>query len=331
MVPNIMKNLIVICYIVSMIWSISAQAAQPTVNLPVGINLGATSFYDGISGSPGEAAWQLYVGYSRSTELKDKDGNNFTIINDPEFEVYSFLNQYSYIFDIETTVLGGHPGIDIIIPMAKLESSFKAGPPFPGLQLEDNDTGVGDPTISIFLQYEPYKINGNPVFFSRLNAGVTMPLGKYDSEVDFNQGNNIWSFHLYYAMTFFFSEEWSISLRPQYYYNLENNEPASSYPLDDGIRNTQPGQSFSINYNVSYMINENLSVGLGGYYLKQITDDKVNGDNIDFSREQVLGFGPQLFFDMGDNKLYITAFSESKVENRFKQETSVVFRWLHLF
>ena len=52
-----------------------------------------------------------------------------------------------------------------------------------------------------------------------------MPAGKYDNDVDFNIGNNFWSVHSYWAMTFLLGPEWSISLRPQYYYNFKNSDP----------------------------------------------------------------------------------------------------------
>src|SRR5690606_6285176 len=140
--------------------------------------------------------------------------------------------------------------------------------------------GLGDPTVSLFVQYDPITINGNPFFVSRLNAGVTMPVGKYDNNKDFNIGNNFWSIHTYWAMTFLLSPKWSISLRPQYYYNFKNNDPASSLPLDEGVDDTQAGQSASINYNVGYKVNDYLTVGVSGYYLKQITDDQINGHSI---------------------------------------------------
>lgn len=308
-----------------------AMAIEPSVTLPSGLNLGATSFYDGFSGNPGESAWQTYISYSKSTALKDNDGNDLNIINEPEFTVYSMINQYSYLFDTDVKLLGGHPGIDAIVPIVSLDSQFEPGPPYPGLQLQDNGTGLGDPTLSLFIQYDPITVSENPVFVSRLSGGITMPFGKYDADQDFNTGNNIWSFHIYYATTLLLSPKWSISLRPQYYYNLKNDDPPSSLPLDAGIEDTQPGQSFSTNYNISYKINDKVALGLGGYYLKQLTNDQINGENIKASREKAVGFGPGVLLDFDNNKFFINAYRESSVENRFKLDTSVNLRWLHTF
>lgn len=308
-----------------------ASAVQPNVTLPSGLNLGATTFYDGFGGVPGESAWQTYIGYIQAEGLKDNNGSDIPIFNEPELDVYTIINQYSYVFDTDRTILGGHPGVDFIVPVASLDANFKNPPPYPGLKLKDNGFGLGDPTASIFLQYDPIMVDGNPVFVSRLNAGVTMPLGKYDKNKDFNVGNNFWSFQMYWAMTLLLSPEWSISLRPQYYYNFRNSDPASSLPLDSGVHDTQAGQSASINYNIGYRVNDALTVGLGGYYLKQLTDDKINGYKVADSKEKALGFGPGLLVDLGDDKLFATAYRESKVENRFKAENSLVLRWLHTF
>jgi len=308
-----------------------AEAVQPAVNLPSGLNLGATSFYDGFGGRPGDSTWQIYAGFSQAEGIKDQNGNNIPIVNDAKIDVYTLISQYNHVFDTERKVLGGHLGMDFIVPMASLDARFKAGPPYPGLQLKDDGFGLGDPTASLFIQYEPMTIDGNPFFVSRLSAGFAVPVGKYDKDKDFNIGNNAWSFQTYLAMTFLLSPEWSISLRPQYYYNFKNTDPAGSLPLDAGVRHTQAGQSASMNYNVGYRLNDAVTIGISGYYLKQLTDDKINGSKIKNSKEQALGFGPGVLVDLDRNKFFLTAYRETKVENRFEINDSIIFRWLHTF
>ena len=72
-------------------------------------------------------------------------------------------------------------------------------------------------------------------------------------------------------------------------------------------------------------------MGVSGYYLKQITDDQINGHSISDSKEKTLGFGPGLVVDFDKDKFFVTAYRESNVENRFKVENSVTLRWLHMF
>lgn len=307
-------------------------AASATVSLPSGMNLGSTSFYDGLGGQPGDSAWQVYLGYTNNKGFKDSHGDNVPVFNDPKLKVSVLINQYSYLFNTETKYFGGHPGIDMMLPLVHLDAGFDGGPPYPALSLDEaRGVKLGDPTVSLFLQYDPIMIKGNPVFASRVNAGFTIPAGAYDKNKDINAGNNYWSFNAYWAMTLFLSPKWSISLRPTYYYNFKNDDPASSTPLDPDIRDTQAGQSFSTNYNIAYRVNDVLTVGLNGYYLKQLTDDKVNATRIKDSREQSFAFGPGAMLDYGRDKFYLTAQRESNVENRFEADSSFTLRWLRLF
>jgi len=41
------------------------------------------------------------------------------------------------------------------------------------------------------------------------------------------------------------------------------------------------GQEFHFDYSVDYMLNEEWKAGIGGYFYKQITDDKLNGVELD--------------------------------------------------
>ncbi len=46
------------------------------------------------------------------------------------------------------------------------------------------------------------------------------------------------------------------------------------------------GQIFHFDYSASYRVTDNLRLGLNGYYLKQTTDDKQNGETV-----RVFSFG----------------------------------------
>jgi hypothetical protein len=60
-----------------------------------------------------------------------------------------------------------------------------------------------------------------------------------------------------------------------------------------GADDTQPGQAFHMNYAASYEVWENFRIGLAGYLLYQLTDDKVDGNDIGQSRERVIRLGPR--------------------------------------
>ncbi|MDQ1209340.1 hypothetical protein QE380_002263 [Acinetobacter baylyi] len=303
----------------------SVYAATPSVTLPGGVNLGATSFYDGFGGRQGDSIWQTYVGYTDAQDMKNQQGDN-ALPGSSSLTSTVVINQYIHMFKDSKPILGGNPGIEINVPYIFLDGDTQ----FP-VDLKTNSAGVGDPTVALFIQHDPLIRNQQPFFSDRISVGVMSPLGDYDKNKDFNPGSNYFSLFVYAAMTFQFNPKWSLSLRPYYYYNFQNDSPASSMPLDADIKNTQSGQFFTTNYNLGYQLNDHLALGINGYYLKQLTNDKVNGETLKNSKEQVFAIGPAAMLDYGRNKFYLTAHKESQVENRFKAESNMTLRWLHIF
>ena len=60
-----------------------------------------------------------------------------------------------------------------------------------------------------------------------------------------------------------------------------------------------------------------LRVGINGYYLKQITDTEMDGNNILERREKVLAIGPGLLYSINpDAHFFFNMFFEDSVENR---------------
>lgn len=305
--------------------SCSIYAATPSVTLPAGVNLGATSFYDGFGGQPGDNLWQVYVGYKDSKDLKNHEGHN-ALPSSSSLKSTVVINQYVHMFKDSKPLLGGNLGIEINVPYIFLDGDTQ----FP-VDLKTNSAGIGDPTVALFIQHDPILRNQQPFFSDRISIGVMSPLGDYDKNKDFNPGSNYFSVFAYAAMTFQFNPEWSLSLRPYYYYNFKNESPTSSAILDENIKSTQSGQFITTNYNLGYKVNDTLTLGVNGYYLKQLTEDKVNGETIENSKEQVFAIGPAAMLDYGKNKYSLTAHKESQVENRFKAEVNMTFRWLHIF
>lgn len=305
--------------------SCSIYSATPTVTLPGGVNLGATSFYDGFGGQPGDSLWQTYLGYTDSEDLKNQKGDN-ALPGSSSLKTTVLINQYIHMFNDAKPIFGGHPGIEINVPYIFLDGDTQ----FP-IDLKTNHAGIGDPTVAFIIQHDPIIYNNQPVFSDRISIGVISPLGDYNENKDFNPGSNYFSLFVYAAMTFQLNQKLSLNLRPYYYYNFKNDSPASSAPLDENTHDTQAGQFFTTNYNLGYKVNENLTLGINGYYLKQLTDDKINGKTVQDSKEQVFAIGPAAMLDYGKNKFYLTVHKESKVENRFEAQSSFTSRWLHVF
>jgi hypothetical protein len=72
-------------------------------------------------------------------------------------------------------------------------------------------------------------------------------------------------------------------------------------------------------------------VGLNGYYLKQITQSKVDGIEQTNSETQVLGLGPGVFLDYSkSDKVYLSVYADNKVKSAPKFDLTLL-RWVHIF
>ncbi|MGO2511865.1 SphA family protein [Marinomonas polaris] len=314
----------------AVVYSANTLAANPSVSLPKGTSLGSTSFFDGFSGDSSGLTYLLYIQRENGTSLKNNKGKNAAPFDSPNLDVTVEINQFDYKF--EPTKSGDIYGISAFLPIVSLDSSFGDKGP----QLKDNGTGLGDLTLGGYIQFLPTIKDGHPVFSHRLAVDFILPTGEYDVTKDFNQSNNYLTVIPNWSFTILPAPRVEVSGRINYLYNFENSEPAGSSPMDwngGTVNDTQAGQAFYMNFATSYEIYPGFRAGINGYYLKQLTDDKVNGDTLADSKEEVLGLGPGVFWSSKDQStnVWVNTYSESMVENRFRNELKLQFRIAHKF
>lgn len=308
-----------------------AQGATPTVNQPAGLNTGFTSFYDGFpAAKPGQFAYLGYYRYSHANQLRDNSGNRIDAFNPMKLDVWVSNHQFLYTF-ANSPFDSASLGLDLIIPLVGFDTHF-GGP----AKLKANSGGVGDIFVGTYLQYNPLtNVRGEPVFVHRFEIGFNVPTGKYDANRDINPGANQWSFTPTWSATWLPEPRWTVNWRLQYLYNFKNDDPASSQPLTwrgGGVDDTQAGQLVWINFASEYEVAPTWHVGINGYYLKQITDDKVNSDTLKNSREQVLGIGPGVMWGYSPtDTLTLNVYTETEVRNRSRNTAIVNFLYVKAF
>ncbi|EJM70888.1 protein involved in meta-pathway of phenol degradation [Pseudomonas sp. GM50] len=314
--------------------SFAAPAADgpppPSVNEPSGINLGGTSFYDGFAGPPG-LSHLTYLKFSTARSIKDNAGKDNGAFDNPKINIITLINQLSY-YSPDAIGGGAHLGWSLLVPIVSLDGDFGDN----GAKLQDNGTGLGDIVVGPQIQFDPIvNAQGRPVFVQRLAFDTILPTGKYDKHKDLNPGSNFFSLNPYWAATWMPAPRWEVSWRLHYLYNFKNNDPASSSTQSfegQPVRDTQAGQSAWANFTASYEVVPNVSVGLNGYYFRQLSDDDVNGSRLSDSREKVLGIGPGLFWKISDGQgFWLNTYKETGVENRTGTDYAVQIRYAHKF
>jgi hypothetical protein len=287
------------CVVAAAVLLASAGEAS-AVDLPLPpVNLGDTNFQDAIA-YPGWLVEELVTHYHANQfndyQGKDRPGSN-------RLTAVSAVTHVAWISNFR--LLDGFYGAEVLVPLVYLDFDTDFGP-------DDQDQGLGDISVSpFFIQWPEYKLFGMP-FFQRLNLLFKLPTGDYSRHSAVNVGSNVYSFNPYYAFTLVPTSRLEFSTRLYYLWNSENEEPFYRLQADD----SQPGQAVHANAAASYEILNGLRLGVAGYALYQITDDKLDGDDQPRSRERVFGIGPGLKYKIDTWAMYLNSYYELGAENR---------------
>ncbi|MBF0376167.1 MAG: transporter [Desulfamplus sp.] len=296
------------------------------------VNLGFTSFLDGgPPAGPGIYFSQYIQSYS-SEELKNQNGDNaLPPVSKESLNAWIGLTQFLYQSDKELFA-GGKWGLDVIVPVVMLDMDYRTNnPAFP----QDDGGGMGDILVGPYLQWDPIMGKNGPIFMHRVEFQMIFPTGEYDGDKELNSGSGFFSFNPYWAGTLFITPKMTASTRLHYLWNGENDEPNRKYtdPIT-GLRadNTRAGQAFHANFAIDYeVIPKTMRLGINGYYLKQISDTQMSGNDVEDSREQVMGIGPGMVYHFSQNDhLFFNAYFESSAENRTEGDRFNL-RWVHHF
>ncbi|ABQ25476.1 SphA family protein [Geotalea uraniireducens] len=277
------------------------------------VNLGETSFQDGIA-FPGWLVEETFD-YYHAGQFNNSQGEQISGSN--KLTAVSATTHVAYISNFR--LLGGFYGAEILLPLVDVDVDTSFGP-------KGSEQGVGDLIISPFiLQWTDHKLFGMP-YFHRFVFDITLPTGAYDRNRPVNIGSNTVSINPYYAFTIMPTDRLEMSARLHYLWNSENDEPFVGL----GAGTIQPGQAFHANYAASYEVVKGVRLGINGYALQQLTEDKVDGRSQANSDERVFGIGPGIKWSGNGLSLYLNSYFETGAENR-PEGTKVVFRLSKVF
>jgi len=259
------------------------------------VNLGDTSFLDGPAG-PGVVAEQIGDA-AHDGRMTDSAGNDV-----PGAGAVNSISGLAHIAWLNRKrVLGGWYGVEVVLSAAHVNA---------GAQGEAG--GLGATTVSPFvLQWPEHRVLGMAID-QRVVADFDLPTGPYSRVSNVNIGGNTFTVHPYYAITAFPAKRLETSWRVHYLWNSTNNDP----PISTGAQSTQAGQAIHFNATAAYKVWKGLWIGPNAYYLKQITDGKIDAVALHNSPEQVGAIGPGMVWNSGSWFFYANAYREFGAENR---------------
>jgi hypothetical protein len=272
----------------------TSLVAQTHVAEPA-VNLGDTSFLDGIGG-PGVVTEEIGDGAYEGTVV---EGSGSPIAGAGAVNSISQLTHVAWL--THKKILGAWYGTEVIATAAHVNagSTGQAG-------------GLGALTVSPFiLQWSEQKI-GDVSIDQRVVFDFDLPVGAYTRSSAVNIGANTFTVHPYYAITAFPIKRIETSWRVHYLWNSTNDSP----PFSTGAQSTQAGQAIHFNATAAYNFGKHLWIGPNAYYLRQITDGCVNGVPLRNSPEQVGAIGPGMVWNSGKWFFYANGYHELGVKNR---------------
>ncbi|MBN1654919.1 MAG: transporter [Deltaproteobacteria bacterium] len=320
---------------------------------PQGINLGATSFYDGFGRNEEGFTYLAYLQWGHAETIngrsylgKVQPDKPIQYVLDPTINAFVLINQLVYTLPYELFGDSAHAGINFMIPMILFDATSNPNPP--SNLIQDNGFGLGDITFGPMLQFRPVMAFGRPFFTNRIEFNITAPTGKYDPSKDINQSSNFTSLIPSWAVTLLYLPHCELSARFSYLYNFKNLNPTLGYILRNQLENppqiryAQAGQAGWVNFAASFEFPETFHFGVNGYYfmqfnldLWQMADGTSNPGDMsfnDYGKVTIFGIGPGAMWAIDEpNKVFANVYFQLIADNTAKNDFVINLRYIHSF
>lgn len=247
-------------------------------HFPVGVNTMAS----GMLPAPGYGEVAIYSEYSNDTYFAGSNGKGSV----PGFDssVFTIVPRTLYTIPKDLNPIGVPVTFGLILPLVDLHLNIGPG--------HDSILGLADIDFETDLQFNSPK-NG---FFSYAGLATYFPVGSYDKDRLANLGQNYFTFHPQYALSWFPSR------------NVElDNTISASFNTTNKATDYHSGSTLYDEYSANYRLLPNkypsFYVGVIGFAQKQIQDDTSDGKVFEGGfRSQSFGVGPQFSYYMFHNR-----------------------------
>jgi hypothetical protein len=250
---------------------------------------GNENFMSGALPPPG--VYGMVFGESYSADrLNDKDGNDLKV---PGFKVRANAVAPRIVWVPGTKVLGGDLVVHTIVPLVDLEVSTPAG--------TTSKSGLADIVVGVGVGHH-HSANLHSV----AAIDVVLPTGRYDkNDGPANIGKNHSAIEPVYALSYIDPNGFNGDVKLGYIINQRN-----------GDTDYKSGDEFHFDYAAGWGMGNGWTVGVGGYYRQQVTDDKRGGVTVDYAKSAGRAIGPNVKYDSGKG-WFVTAKwqKESGVKN----------------
>lgn len=265
-----------VCFMIAGREIFPAAAAERT-----GLNLGATSFFDGFASMTPGCVFILYVGRVQFYQLNGPDGDKLL-----DMELGGTYGTPQLACNSSLKLFTGVLGWNTVAPLSHQESNF----------FSTNGGGLGDVVTGPYIQFPPVMREGRPVFSHGFEFDFIAPTGLYSPERTINPGNDYWSLSPFWKATLLPAPQWEISWRLHYLYNFDHRTYINAAG-PGGASVQKNGDGVWLNFTGSREVFKDFYFGLNGYWLKQLEADAAPGDvKLPDARQETLYLGPGVHY-----------------------------------
>lgn len=251
----------------------SVRLANATENGQITYPVGVNTVLNGILPAPGQTQFYNYTQFYDANRFNGANGDKLI----PGFKVQAFVDA-PRILHTWSAMLGPFTMTSgVIVPLAHVSVDV------PGASGTKN--GLGDIILQpLFIGYS----NPTHTFFAfAAPFDVGIPTGSYSKTRVANTGANYYAFLPSFNVTWFPAPKWELSATALLAINTRNKDT-----------NYQSGSVAVLDYGIGYTFAKDWQAGIQGFFLRQISDDKLNGETFqDGFRGRAVGIGPQLRYD----------------------------------
>ncbi|UCO98879.1 transporter [Metapseudomonas lalkuanensis] len=280
------------------ILAVLGQVAHATEGGGSTYPLGAENYMSGAMPPPGFYG-QVFSTHYEADTLRGNDGDSLPV----DFRVRANVIAPRLIWVSEQQLFGGNLAFAALFPFVDLRVEVNGQ--------SQSKKGLGDIIFGPALGF-----HHSDKLHSIFALDFIAPSGEYDRGDLANIGRNYWTVEPVWAISYVDPAGLNASVKLMYDFNQEN--PATDY---------RSGQEFHFDYAVGWGLGNGWVLGVGGYYYRQTTDDRQDGETIDDNKGRALSIGPSIMYSNQEG-WFLTAKWEQETQVRNRAEGDAY--WLKL-
>jgi hypothetical protein len=211
-----------------------------------------------------------YYSHADASSIRGESGQD---LGWAKFHVRSDTLSYRAQYVWPTTLAGAGVESAMVLPFPAIDLQRQIAPALP--DASGSRTGLADPlVIPARLAWKGETVNQSAVL------EIIVPLGAYDVGAKVNTGRNYWQFAPAYALTWRPRPEAALAAKLRYGFNTTN-----------GATQYASGDELTLEYSAGWRFTPAVTLGIQGYFFRQTTDDRLNGEPTSAANGKLVGTG----------------------------------------